>query len=169
MMRHFFDSIERRITEPHIGRSHIDFRPQRILAVGELTSSRLRQLAGRVLTVSRMLNGVPFRECWEGLVDEGFRPGGAFSTVMRIFRSGGLTKDACYLRGLLDILAHDGAGGIGDIEAGAEHLGGDGGHYGLMHPGDIGGIQGRDLHGLWKFLCQILALGVGQAIHLVEQ
>ncbi|MHA7862207.1 flavohemoglobin expression-modulating QEGLA motif protein [Tessaracoccus sp. Y36] len=81
------------------------------VACGELTASRLRQLAGRVLTVSRMLGGASFRECWEGLVDDGFHPGGAFSTVMRIFRSGGLTKDACYLRGLIDILGHLRSGG----------------------------------------------------------
>lgn len=89
------------------------------IACGELTTSRLRQLAGRVITVSRMLGGASFRECWEGLVDAGFRSGGAFSTVMRIFRSGGLTKDACYLRGLLDILAHLRQGG----ELGAFFLG----------------------------------------------
>lgn len=89
------------------------------IACGELTTSRLRQLAGRVITVSRMLNGATFRECWEGLVEAGFRAGGAFSTVMRIFRSGGLTKDACYLRGLLDILTHLRQGG----ELGAFFLG----------------------------------------------
>ncbi|WP_040281535.1 flavohemoglobin expression-modulating QEGLA motif protein [Tessaracoccus massiliensis] len=89
------------------------------LACGELTASRLRQLAGRVITVSRMLGGASFRECWEGLVEAGFRPGGAFSTVMRIFRSGGLTKDACYLRGLLDLLGHLRSGG----ELGAFFLG----------------------------------------------
>ncbi|GAA4898224.1 hypothetical protein GCM10025789_15080 [Tessaracoccus lubricantis] len=81
------------------------------VACGELTAGRLRQLAGRVLTVSRMLGGASFRECWGALVDEGFHPGGAFSTVMRIFRSGGLTKDACYLRGLIDLLGHLRAGG----------------------------------------------------------
>ncbi|MDO5676237.1 MAG: DUF1704 domain-containing protein [Propionibacteriaceae bacterium] len=89
------------------------------IACGELTTQRLRQLAGRVITVSRMLGGASFRECWEGLVEAGFRPGGAFSTVMRIFRSGGLTKDACYLRGLLDILGHLRGGG----ELGAFFLG----------------------------------------------
>ena len=81
------------------------------VACGELTTSRLRQLAGRVVTVHRMLSGDTFRQCWEGLDELGFRPGGAFSTVMRIFRSGGLTKDACYLRGLLDLLAHLRRGG----------------------------------------------------------
>lgn len=84
------------------------------VACGELTTARLRQLAGRVVTVSRMLGGSTFKECWDGLVDAGFSRGGAFSTVMRIFRSGGLTKDACYLRGLLDLLAHMRHGGTLD-------------------------------------------------------
>jgi len=44
-------------------------------------------------------------------VDTGFHPAGAFTTVMRVFRSGGLTKDAIYLRGLLDLLAHLRRGG----------------------------------------------------------
>ncbi len=81
------------------------------VACGELTVSRLRQLAGRVVTVHRMLGGASFRECWAGLVDAGFHPGGAFTTAMRVFRSGGLTKDAIYLRGLLDLLAHLRRGG----------------------------------------------------------
>lgn len=81
------------------------------IACGELTTSRLRQLAGRVITVSRMVGGASFRECWTGLVDAGFPRGGAFTTVMRVFRSGGLTKDACYLRGLLDLLHHLRKGG----------------------------------------------------------
>ena len=34
---------------------------------------------------------------------------------MRAFRSGGLTKDAIYLRGVLDLLEHLGAGGVLDL------------------------------------------------------
>ena len=30
---------------------------------------------------------------------------------MRVFRSGGMTKDAIYLRGLVELLEHLGAGG----------------------------------------------------------
>lgn len=85
------------------------------IAAGELTASRLRQLAGRVVTVHRMLGGASFRQCWEALVEAGFHRGGAYTTVMRVFRSGGLTKDACYLRGLLDLIAHLRSGG--DIDA----------------------------------------------------
>jgi len=84
------------------------------IASGELTATRLRQLAGRVVSVHRMLGGAGFRECWSALVDEGFHPGGAYTTVMRVFRSGGLTKDAIYLRGLLDLLAHLRRGGTLD-------------------------------------------------------
>jgi hypothetical protein len=39
----------------------------------------------------------------------------AFSITARVFRSGGLTKDAVYLRGLIDLMAHLGAGGDLDI------------------------------------------------------
>lgn len=81
------------------------------IACGELTPSRLRQLAARVITVHRMIGGAGFRESWEALVDAGFPKGGAFTTVMRIYRGGGLSKDAIYLRGLLDLLAHLRAGG----------------------------------------------------------
>lgn len=76
------------------------------VAVGGLTPFRLRQLAARVVAVSWMLGGASFREAHSGLVDVGVGPSSAFTTVMRIFRSGGLTKDAIYLRGLVDLLAH---------------------------------------------------------------
>ena len=76
------------------------------VACGGLTANRLRQLASRVLTVHRMLSGETFVDCWEQLVNTGTAPGSAFTTAMRVFRSGGLTKDAIYLRGLLDLLEH---------------------------------------------------------------
>jgi hypothetical protein len=39
----------------------------------------------------------------------------AFSIAARVFRSGGLTKDAVYLRGLSDLMAHLNAGGKLDV------------------------------------------------------
>ena len=39
----------------------------------------------------------------------------AFTITMRVFRSGGLTKDAVYLRGLRDVVAHVAAGGRLDV------------------------------------------------------
>jgi uncharacterized protein (TIGR02421 family) len=79
--------------------------------VGGLTMTRLRQLAGRVIAVDRMLAGESFRDVHTRLVEAGFSPGAAFVTAMRSFRSGGLTKDAVYLRGVMQLLAHVGSGG----------------------------------------------------------
>ncbi|MFL0459514.1 flavohemoglobin expression-modulating QEGLA motif protein [Kytococcus sedentarius] len=85
------------------------------VAVGGLTSFRLRQLALRVLTVHRMLNGATFREAYQAMRDVGVPPGSAFTTTMRAYRSGGHTKDAMYLRGLVDLLAHLREGGRLDL------------------------------------------------------
>ncbi|MGV8846814.1 flavohemoglobin expression-modulating QEGLA motif protein [Tessaracoccus sp.] len=76
------------------------------VACGGLTPNRLRQLAARVLTVHRMLAGDTFVDCWQQLVDADVSRTSAFTTTMRVFRAGGLTKDAIYLRGLLDLLGH---------------------------------------------------------------
>lgn len=76
------------------------------IGCGGLTPFRLRQLAVRVLTVHRMLAGATFREAHTALVETGIPAGAAYSTTMRVYRAGGLTKDAIYLRGLLDLLDH---------------------------------------------------------------
>lgn len=83
------------------------------IAVGGLTPGRLRTLAARVVAVHDMLAGASFTECHRRLVEAGMPSGSAFTTVMRVFRSGGLTKDAIYLRGVLDLLDHlDGGGAL---------------------------------------------------------
>lgn len=74
--------------------------------VGGLSRFRIRQLAARVLAVNRMLAGDSFGVVHQALVQRGFTPNSAFTTAMRVFRSGGLTKDAIYLRGLLGVLKH---------------------------------------------------------------
>lgn len=81
------------------------------IACGGLTAFRLRQLASRVVTVHRMIGGASFAEAHEALVADGFPEGSAWTTVMRVYRSGGMTKDAIYLRGLVELLEHLGAGG----------------------------------------------------------
>jgi hypothetical protein len=53
--------------------------------------------------------------CIEHLVDNGVAPVEAFTITMRVFRSGGLTKDAVYLRGLRRIMDHVAAGGSLDV------------------------------------------------------
>jgi uncharacterized protein (TIGR02421 family) len=83
--------------------------------VGGLSPERLRQLAARVVAVHLMVDGASFAEVHERLVDAGFSRSGAFTTTARVFRSGGLTKDAIYLRGLLDVLDHLAHGGTLDL------------------------------------------------------
>ncbi len=79
--------------------------------VGGLTAARLALLAARVVAVDRLLAGDPFAAAFRRLHRHyEFPPGPAFRVVMRVYRSGGLTKDAIYLRGLERLLSHLGAG-----------------------------------------------------------
>lgn len=74
-------------------------------AAGGLTPARLRLLAARVITVDAMIEGASFIECFRVLrEDHGFGVHGAFNIAARVFRSGGLTKDAIYLRGFKEVL-----------------------------------------------------------------
>jgi uncharacterized protein (TIGR02421 family) len=80
-------------------------------AVGSLTAGRLRQIAARVIAVRRLLQGRSFAQTHRELTENcGYSPGGAFTIVMRVWRSGGLTKDAIYLRGLHDLVEYLTAG-----------------------------------------------------------
>jgi uncharacterized protein (TIGR02421 family) len=78
---------------------------------GGLTARRMRQLAARVVAVHQMCTGESFPTVHRNLVDSGVSRREAFTITMRVFRSGGLTKDAVYLRGLRDVVAYVGAGG----------------------------------------------------------
>ena len=80
--------------------------------VGGMTVGRLRLLAARVVACADMLAGASFIDCHRMLVrDLGFTGAGAFNLALRIYRGGGLAKDAVYLRGLLEVLSHLRAGG----------------------------------------------------------
>lgn len=79
--------------------------------VGGFTARRLRQLAARVVAVAEMAAGRSFAHVHAHLVDCGLAPGPAFTVTARVFRSGGLTKDAVYLRGLRSLVAHVASGG----------------------------------------------------------
>lgn len=83
--------------------------------VGGLSAFRLRELAARVVAVDRMVAGGSFADVHRHLVDADFSPNSAFTTTMRVFRSGGLTKDAIYLRGLFGLLRHLAGGGSLDL------------------------------------------------------
>lgn len=78
---------------------------------GGLNPRRLRQLAARVVAVHQMLAGAAFVDVHQGLVDKAVSAAQAFTITMRVFRSGGLTKDAVYLRGLHELVRHLASGG----------------------------------------------------------
>lgn len=70
-----------------------------------LTNNRLRTLAARVIAVQQMVTGYSFIDTFFLLADKyQFTQQQAFSIVMRVYRGGGLTKDAIYLKGLINLL-----------------------------------------------------------------
>lgn len=80
--------------------------------VGGLTINRMRLLAARVLAVETMLKGAGFIETFNLLrIDHKFPPFQAYYITMRIYRGGGLTKDAVYLAGLINVLRYIREGG----------------------------------------------------------
>lgn len=79
--------------------------------VGGLDAARLRLLAIRVVAVHAMVEGATFIEVFRLLTNEyGFSQRSAYMVAMRVFRGGGLTKDAIYLKGLMDVLKYLGEG-----------------------------------------------------------
>lgn len=75
--------------------------------VGGLNAGRFRTLAGRVLAVRCLTAGASFPEAFHELDDRfGFESKSAFTIVTRVYRAGGLTKDAVYLRGLVELLGY---------------------------------------------------------------
>jgi uncharacterized protein (TIGR02421 family) len=80
--------------------------------VGGMTPLRLRLIAARVVACAMMLDGAGFRTTFNAMVKQyGFSESTAFTLTLRVYRGGGFVKDAVYLRGLLEILAHLEGGG----------------------------------------------------------
>ena len=84
--------------------------------VGQLSDARLRLLAGRVVAVRRRTEEISFEDAFLELVDEHrFTRRQAFGILVRVWRGGGLTKDAIYLRGLANLLDYIAEGGDMEI------------------------------------------------------
>jgi len=80
--------------------------------VGGLTVNRLRLLAGRVIAVESMVNGASFIKTFNVLREKyGFSDRISYYISMRVYRGGGLTKDAVYLAGLIDLMRYLKEGG----------------------------------------------------------
>lgn len=73
-------------------------------AVGGLTLTRARTIAGRVIAVHGLIGGESFVEVFERLRGWRFSPRAAYNIALRVFRGGGLTKDAVYLKGMVDVM-----------------------------------------------------------------
>jgi uncharacterized protein (TIGR02421 family) len=83
--------------------------------IGGLNASRLRLLGGRVVAAHLVASGAGFVDAWRALTREhSFAPHAAFTMCARVFRSGGLTKDTIYLRGLVRLLRYLAKGGALD-------------------------------------------------------
>lgn len=79
--------------------------------VDGLNNERLRILAARVICVRHMLMGNSFIDTFSMLVEQyDFVDEIAFLITMRVYRGGGLTKDAVYLQGLIELLEYIRAG-----------------------------------------------------------
>lgn len=79
---------------------------------GGLDSARLRLLAARVLAVRMLLDGAGFVETFRELRNRcGLAQRQAYLVSMRVHRGGGLTKDASYLSGLVEVLEYLKEGG----------------------------------------------------------
>lgn len=79
---------------------------------GGFNAARLRIIAARVVTVRRLVEGATFPAVVAEISGRhGFPLRAAFGLAVRVFRGGGLTRDAIYLRGLLQLLAYLAGGG----------------------------------------------------------
>ena len=75
--------------------------------IGGLSNQRLRILAGRVIAVRNMLMGHSFMDTFALLMEDyQFSDEMSFNITMRVYRGGGLTKDALYLQGLIELISY---------------------------------------------------------------
>ncbi|MDA0838326.1 MAG: DUF1704 domain-containing protein [Planctomycetota bacterium] len=95
--------------------------------VGGLSRPRLRLLAARVVAARQLIDGASFVDIFRELDRTwDFEGRTAFTITMRVWRGGGLTKDATYLRGLMRLIEYLQRGGklaplfVGKIAA--EHI-----------------------------------------------
>ncbi|MBC8356843.1 MAG: flavohemoglobin expression-modulating QEGLA motif protein [Planctomycetes bacterium] len=80
--------------------------------VGGLSSPRMRMLAARVVAAQMLVDGATFIDTFNAIDrDYDFSQRIAYTITMRTYRGGGLTKDAVYLRGLMEMLEYLKGGG----------------------------------------------------------
>ena len=117
----YFNGLSQPFKQLHTGLRGYDEMQEGIAVLSEylcggLTPNRVKVLAARVVAVHTMIGGASFVETFNLLKDEyGLLPKTAFTVTMRVYRGGGLTKDAVYLRGFLHIFDYIKDGGKLDL------------------------------------------------------
>ena len=105
----YFNGLSQPFKQLHTGLRGYDEMQEGIAVLSEylcggLTLNRIKILAARVVAVHAMIDGATFVETFHLLKNKyGLLPKTAFTVTTRVFRGGGLTKDAVYLRGFLHI------------------------------------------------------------------
>ena len=117
----YFNGLSQPFKQLHTGLRGYDEMQEGIAVLSEylcggLTLNRIKILAARVVAVHAMIGGATFIETFHLLKDKyGLLPKSAFSVTSRVYRGGGLTKDAVYLRGFLHIFDYLKEGGKLDL------------------------------------------------------
>ena len=117
----YFNGLSQPFKQLHTGLKGYDEMQEGIAVLSEylcggLTLNRIKILAARVVAVHTMINGATFVETFHLLKNEyGLSSKTAFTVTTRVFRGGGLTKDAVYLRGFLHIFDYLKDGGKLDL------------------------------------------------------
>ncbi len=116
----YFNGFSQPFKQLHTGLRGYDEMQEGIAVLSEylcggLTINRIKTLAGRVVAVDAMIHGATFIDTFHLLKEYGFLPKSAFGVTTRVYRGGGLTKDAVYLRGFLQIFDYIREGGKLDL------------------------------------------------------
>lgn len=117
----YFNGLSQPFKQLHTGLRGYDEMQEGIAVLSEylcggLTTNRIKILAARVIAVDSMISGATFVETFNLLHKEyGFLKKSAFNITTRVYRGGGLTKDAVYLRGFLHIFDYLKDGGKLDL------------------------------------------------------
>jgi len=117
----YFNGLSQPFKQLHTGLRGYDEMQEGIAVLSEylcggLTLNRIKILAARVVAVHVMISGATFVETFHLLKNEyGLLPKTAFTVTARVYRGGGLTKDAVYLRGFLHIFDYLKDGGKLDL------------------------------------------------------
>ncbi len=116
----YFNGLSQPFKQLHTGLRGYDEMQEGIAVLSEylcggLSINRIKTLAGRVIAVDAMIHGATFIDTFHLLRDYGFLPKSAFGVTTRVYRGGGLTKDAVYLRGFLQIFDYIREGGKLDL------------------------------------------------------